>query len=296
MDDRRGNRESDSVADASVPGDESSESAAEGDDGGDAAGKRQTAARFGAAADAYFESDVHRYGADVRTLASWCADATRALDVATGGGHTAGAVAEAGVPRVVALDAAPEMVATAVAEYGVEGVVGDAERLPFDDDAFDAVTCRIAAHHFPDPEAFVDEVARVLEPGGTFAFEDNVAPEDGELAAWLDGVERLRDPTHVGLLSASAWTDLFADAGLSVTAAERARTTLDFDAWVDRTGVSAADEAELHRRFRDAPTDAHDRFEVEFDAGADSGERELPDGARVVSWANPKAVMRVRRE
>lgn len=256
--------------------------------------KRETAKRFGAAASAYFESTVHRDGEDLQTLASWCADATRALDVATGGGHTAGALAEAGVPRVVAADAAPEMVATAVREYGVAGVAADAERLPFAADAFDAVTCRIAAHHFPDPEAFVDEVARVLEPGGVFAFEDNVAPEDEELVAWLNGVERLRDPTHVALRSVSEWTDLFEGAGMAVEETVGAKLTLDFDAWVERTGVADEDVAELHRRFREAPDGAHDRFEVEFEDEGKSADGS--DSSRaVVSWANPKAVMRVRK-
>lgn len=245
--------------------------------------KRRTATQFGDAAESYFESDVHRLGADRETLAGWCRDATRALDVATGGGHTAGALAEARVPTVVATDAASEMVATAVREYPAAGVVADAERLPFGDQTFDAVACRIAAHHFPDPVAFVTEVARVLEPGGVFAFEDNVAPEDDELAAFLDGVERLRDPTHVELYAVSQWREWFEDAGLVVEAIETATLTLDFDAWTERTGVSPADRAELERRFRESPSAARDLFEVEF------------DGDTVVSFANPKALIRARK-
>nr|WP_240479569.1 class I SAM-dependent methyltransferase [Haloprofundus marisrubri] len=128
--------------------------------------KRDNARSFGDAASAYFDSDAHRAGDDLATLAEWCTDATRVLDVATGAGHTAGAVAAASAGDVVATDLTPEMVATATREFDLPGVVADAERLPFADDSFDAVTCRIAAHHFPDPEAFVSEVARVLEPGG----------------------------------------------------------------------------------------------------------------------------------
>ncbi|KTG30722.1 class I SAM-dependent methyltransferase, partial [Haloferax profundi] len=231
--------------------------------------KRRTAAHFGDAAESYFESEVHRLGDDRETLAAWCRDATRALDIATGAGHTAGAIDEAGVPSVVATDAAPQMVATAVREYPVTGVVADAERLPFADESFDAAACRIAAHHFPDPEAFVAEVARVLEPGGVLAFEDNVAPDDDELAAFLNGVERLRDPTHVELYPVSQWRAWFEDAGLSVETVETAKLTLEFDPWTERTGVSPADRAELERRFREAPPAAKEVFEVEFDDGSD---------------------------
>jgi SAM-dependent methyltransferase len=246
--------------------------------------KRRTAAHFGNAAESYFESEVHRLGDDRQTLGEWCCDSTRALDIATGAGHTAGAIAEAGVPAVVATDAAPEMVATAVREYPVVGAVADAERLPFADETFDAVACRIAAHHFPDPQAFVDEVARVLEPGGVFAFEDNVAPEDTALATFLNGVERLRDPTHVELYPISQWREWFEDEGLVVEAVETAKLTLEFGPWTERTGVSPDDCAELERRFRDATPAAVDTFEVEF------------DGESVVSFANPKALIRARKE
>ena len=198
--------------------------------------KRETMASFGAAADAYRESAVHREGDDLETLASWCSDAERALDVACGAGHAAGALADAGVPTVLAADATPEMVRTATETYPVGGTVADAERLPFAADAFDAVTCRIAAHHFPDPRAFLGEVARVLSSGGgTFAFEDNVAPADDDLAAFLNRFERVRDPTHVRARARSGWGALFREAGFEVAESRTVRRDLDYEAWVERT-------------------------------------------------------------
>lgn len=243
--------------------------------------KRDTAASFGVAAESYFQSAVHRGSDDLTTLASWCAEADRALDIATGAGHTAGGIVDAGVPTVVATDVSPEMVGVAVREYDVAGVLADAERLPFGDNAFDAAACRVAAHHFPDPEAFVAEVARVLETGGIFAFEDNVAPDDEPLATFLNRIEGLRDPTHVELYTVDQWREWFERAGLTVETVESAKLTLDFDAWVERTNVPADDRAELVRRFEEAPEDARDRFEVVFD-----------EDGEVDSFGNPKALFR----
>jgi ubiquinone/menaquinone biosynthesis C-methylase UbiE len=245
--------------------------------------KRETAARFDAAADEYLDSEAHRSGEDLATLSTWCADADRALDVATGAGHTAGALRGAGVETVVAADAAPAMVATAVATYRVDGVVADAERMPFRAGSFDAVSCRIAAHHFPDPEAFVTEAARVLGSGGVLAFEDNVAPDDDRLARFIEGIDRRRDPSHVGLSTPDQWRRRFETVGLTVETTETVTRRLDFDAWCDRTNVADADRRELRRRFEAAPPGAAERFDLAFG----------PDG--IESFVVPKRLFRLRK-
>lgn len=240
-------------------------------------------ASFDDAADAYLESDTHREGDDLEHLATWCVDATDALDVATGAGHTAGAIADRGVTRVVAADASPRMVATALeAVPGLEGVVADAARLPFDENAFDAVACRIAAHHFPAPDVFVDEVARVLRPGGTFAFEDTVAPEDPAVDALLDRVERLRDPTHVRSYPTSQWRDWLIGCGFELEAVHHMRTTLEFDPWVDRLSPSPSRRDRVESILLEAPDDAKTALEVVVEDGS------------VVSFANRKVLIRAR--
>jgi SAM-dependent methyltransferase len=231
--------------------------------------KRTTAASFGAAADAYRDSEVHRTGTDLDRIASWCAGADRALDVATGAGHTAGALVDAGVSRVVALDAAPEMAATARRHVdGIAAVVGDAERVPFAADAFDALTCRIAAHHFPDPEAFVAEATRVLQPGGTVVMEDNVAPDDDALDAFLNRVESLRDPTHVRSYRPATWRQWLTDAGVIVEDRVQFTRRLDFDDWVAAQSLSDEDRARVERALMDAGAEATDRFSITTRDGA----------------------------
>jgi len=53
----------------------------------------------------------------------------------------------------------------------------EAGALPFEDQTFDLVCCRLAAHHFPSLEDYISETRRVLKPGGRFAFVDNVPPD-----------------------------------------------------------------------------------------------------------------------
>ena len=245
--------------------------------------KSAAADSFGASADGYLGSRMHSEGEDLELLATWCDGATRALDVATGAGHTAGALLERGVPSVVALDASPSMVATSVDSFsGVQGVVGDAERLPFATDAFDALTCRIAAHHFPDPGTFVGEVARVVRPGGVFALEDNVVPEDDALASFLDRLEGMRDPTHVRSYRTSTWHEWLGEAGFVVRETVRLVKRLEVEPWIGRIRSLDAEDAERVRQYlRDAPDEAVDFFDIRY------GE----DGS-VRSFGSPKALIR----
>jgi ubiquinone/menaquinone biosynthesis C-methylase UbiE len=226
--------------------------------------KRTTARAFGDAAAAYLSSDTHRKGADLEQLASWVDEATRVLDVATGAGHTAGALVEAGIPNVVATDVSRPMVATTVDSFpDVQGVVADAERLPFPTDTFDAVTCRIAAHHFLNPRAFVTEVSRVIRPGGIFAFEDNVAPEDETCASFLNRLETMRDPTHIESYRTSTWHQWIDDAGFSVEETEHLVKTINFESWVERINSPSAEEKEqIQQYLLNAPAQLKSLFEI----------------------------------
>ena len=104
-------------------------------------------------AQAYRDSAIHASGDDLDLTVEWCepGEGVTVLDVATGGGHVARRLREAGA-TVVTVDPAPGMQADTTAP---------AESLPFADGSFDAVACRLAAHHFVDVQAAVREMARV---------------------------------------------------------------------------------------------------------------------------------------
>jgi demethylmenaquinone methyltransferase/2-methoxy-6-polyprenyl-1,4-benzoquinol methylase len=98
--------------------------------------------------------------------------ADRVLDVATGTGDLALALASAGARSVVGLDFAAPMVRAAAAKVrghpDVALVVGDALQLPFADAKFDACTVAFGLRNMADYAAALREMSRVLQPGGRF--------------------------------------------------------------------------------------------------------------------------------
>ncbi len=94
----------------------------------------------------------------------------RALDVATGTGDLAIALADGGFREVIGIDFAPEMIAAAEAKrHGRADLtfqVGDALHLPFPDDHFDAVTVSFGLRNMKDYQAAITEMTRVVKPGG----------------------------------------------------------------------------------------------------------------------------------
>jgi ubiquinone/menaquinone biosynthesis C-methylase UbiE len=65
-----------------------------------------------------------------------------------------------------------------------------AERLPFADDSFDTAVATLVFCTIPDPGAAVNELGRVLKPGGRLLFIEHVRAEDPGLARWQDRLEK----------------------------------------------------------------------------------------------------------
>lgn len=86
--------------------------------------------------------------------------------------------------RLVGLDLTPGMIDVARAKQldNVRFVVGDAEALPFGSQSFDTVLCSNSFHHYPHPEKFFSEAARVLRPGGRLILRDYTS---NDFVVWL---------------------------------------------------------------------------------------------------------------
>ncbi|GGL19895.1 class I SAM-dependent methyltransferase [Deinococcus radiotolerans] len=211
----------------------------------------RSAAQFNAHADQYARSEVHRAGPSLPVLLRLAAPtpADHALDVATGTGNTALALAPH-VDRVTGIDVADAMLAHARDRAAREGQAnsvfthGDAEALPFADGTFTLVTSRHAPHHFAHLDRFLREAWRVLRPGGRLVIADQISPTP-ELQAWTDTYQRLRDPSHHAQRPVQAWQALSAQAGFTWAAYEVVPYDLPFDWWTQQSGCTPGTVAAL---------------------------------------------------
>ena len=171
-----------------------------------------------------------------------------ALDVATGTGNTAFALAPH-VRRVVGLDLTRAMldearrVATERAIANVDWVIGDAARLPFQDDTFDVYVVRAAPHHFSDVDAFLAEAYRVLKPDRDATFVDCAPPLPARDV--LHEVELRRDPSHVLSLTVDEWVTKLGRAGFEVEMAQARELDWNYEDWMANMAVGPELSAEL---------------------------------------------------
>lgn len=149
------------------------------------------------------------------------------LELGCGAGQFGLSLVRSGA-RVTGIDNSEKQLEFARANVGerMTLVHGSAEALPFEDAAFDLVCCDHGAVGFTDPRIVVPEVARVLRPGGRFAFSGLTPIEwitfDGDTAT-----RRLQrdyfglSPTETGgivefMLTYGDWIRVFVRAGFAI--------------------------------------------------------------------------------
>jgi len=222
--------------------------------------KAKVQAQFGAATDGYATSEIHAKGESLAILLELVQPQPgwQMLDVGTGAGHTALAFASH-VAHVVATDLTEGMLAKAAELAASRGLTNletrfaDAEELPFEDNAFELLTCRLAFHHFPNARQAIGEFARVLKPGGVLGFTDNIVVPDRQAAGYYNAYEKLRDPSHNWVYPLVRLQAMFEQAGLQVQATRQLSKEFEFHEWADRQHVSDADKEKLLEMMRNIP-------------------------------------------
>jgi 2-polyprenyl-3-methyl-5-hydroxy-6-metoxy-1,4-benzoquinol methylase len=227
-------------------------------------------AQFAPAARDYVTSATHAHGADLVRLVA-LADLhgdELVLDVATGGGHMALAVAPH-VRHVIASDLTLPMLHAAREHILAQGVTNAsflrcaAEALPGAPASLDRIFCRIAAHHFADVSAFVQHAATLLRPGGLLVISDHIGLEDQEADQFMDRFERWRDPSHVRAYTYAEWDHFCHAAGLSLIHTEDdPREPYPFAEWTARMRMAPADRDALAQWLIAAPEHLRERFAV----------------------------------
>jgi SAM-dependent methyltransferase len=181
--------------------------------------RRLSERRFAATARDFAESQAIRDSTQFESLFGLTASAANdaLLDVACGPGRLLTAFAPH-VRIAVGVDLTMEMLRIArdrLPAGASAGLVrGEAEHLPFPDQAFTVVTTTLAIHHYEDPRRVLEEMVRVCRHGGRIAVGDIVGADDDARRARQNEIERLRDPSHVEVFSAPGLEAMLASVGL----------------------------------------------------------------------------------
>lgn len=106
------------------------------------------------------------------------------LDIATGTGDLAILLSNTNAEKIIGLDISAGMlevgkqkIATKNLSDKIEMILGDSEKIPFDDNTFDAVTVAFGIRNFENLEIGLAEILRVLKPNGIFVILETSVPE-----------------------------------------------------------------------------------------------------------------------
>jgi SAM-dependent methyltransferase len=216
------------------------------------------ALRFDQIAANFVSSEVHSHSASIQRLHDILdiPPDSSVIDVACGAGHLALSFAHR-VKRIVGLDGAPSMLTSFLSLAEQRGVVVEtvhamSHDIPFASETFDLAMSRLAPHHFPDIQASIQEMARIIRPGGFVAIIDLHGYDDPTIDALNHELEVLHDPTHVRSHPPATWRAAMTAAGLDIVAFETHRresaTGITIKRWCELAASGSVAENSIRER------------------------------------------------
>jgi ubiquinone/menaquinone biosynthesis C-methylase UbiE len=165
----------------------------------------------------------------------------RILDIGTGIGLLPLLVSEDGAKQVVGIDISPEMLEQAEylrlsrandATARVTFRLAPAHALPFREEFFDAVTCRLVLNHVRRPERIIKEIVRVLRPGGILILAELLGVDNSVKRATQNAIEERRNAAHVAARGTEQYNKLLTDAGFQIEAKEVISFERELEEWL----------------------------------------------------------------
>ncbi|GAB4275715.1 MAG: hypothetical protein Kow0056_05590 [Coriobacteriia bacterium] len=194
--------------------------------------------RFG---DRWDEAAVQRMAASFESALT--DDCRCILDVGGGTGALAARLADALEAQVTVLDPSEDMLAYAPSRDDIRVVLGRAETMPFEDDAFDGVIVTDAFHHFADIENATAEFARVVRDGGVVQVHE-LDPDSWLIRAVAVAEKALREPA--AFLTPREMEELMARHGIHGASEPHGRFQYVFTGHVRRQGQSRSQPSDDH--------------------------------------------------
>lgn len=230
--------------------------------------------QFNSTAEAYLTSNVHRQGPDLvqahECISKIAEQIETAVDLGCGAGHLSFSLADI-IKHITAMDASIEMVDIVTKEAkqrnidNIDTIHASVETLPFADHSVDFVCSRYSAHHWTEMVKAMQEIKRIIKPGGLIMIIDIEGLTDPVIDTHFQTIEMLRDRSHVRNFSDKEWREYFASIGFEVTKHQTFNTRLEFQSWVERMQTPTNKVEVIKQMQQEASSQVKEALQIEAD-------------------------------
>ena len=134
----------------------------------------------------------------------------------------------------------------------------DTIKLPFRNNIFDIVTCRLVLHHLTNNQALFHEIARVIRKNGVFVLIDTIIDVED---SYLNVIEFLRENSHKRAYTLKEIIDLF--SGFRLVHYNQITKKHNFNKWIKRSRTSEQNIELVKKAFIDLPKLIKEELRVE---------------------------------